>query len=413
MDRLRARVDLLVSTARASLPVLLCAISLATPAMAEPLVLRAQLGATYDDNVFRLPEGEEATFGDKRGRSDWIGQAMAGVRLEANPGLQQFVVDGSITRNEYARFSDISFTGVAAQGTWNWRVGSRLSGAAGVDYRRRQSNFAEFRALSPNIVEALQPYLDVRYASGSQLFAYGGYRRIDVTNSAVALKPANYAANITTAGAGYALSNGGELRAGYRHSTNDYDVDQVVVIGGATLPLRNDFRQNEAELNVNYPLSFRTRVTGRIAYTERKVPRVPARNFSGVTGNIAAEYALSELLKFQLSVRRELSGTDELFSNFVRTDAVRGWIEYKPRDYITVRLEGDRGSRDYRGLDLVVPIDVPDRKDKFSSASLAASYIWPRGNRLDLSVRHESRNSDLSVFDYKANTASVSFTMLF
>lgn len=388
---------------------LLSAALLAGPAAADPLVLRALGGVVYDSNVFRLPDGARPSTGG--GRDDLVLQAQAGARVEANLSLQQFVVDAAATRYDFRGHQDLSFTGIDATATWNWRVGSHFSGSAGYDLQRRQTSFAEFRQLGRNIVTVRQPFFEGRYRPGADWFAYGGYRRTDADNSAVSLQVADYDSNAYFAGLGYTLRNAGEFRLGARRTETRFATDQTVIIGGVPLPVRNDFRQDEIEGSLLFPLGPKTALTGRLAYTDRRVEQQSGRDFSGLTGRLVLDYQASALVSFELSGRRELTGQDDIQTNFVTTDAVAGWIQYAPRDYLTFRVQAERATRDYEGFALVAP--TLGRTDHNRSVALTAAYAWPLGSRLDLSLRRETRNSTVDLLDYKATTASATMTLVF
>ncbi len=396
-------MDLLVKR-----PLLLAAL-LASPAAADPLVLRALGGMVYDSNVFRLPDGVQPV--SDGGRNDLILQAQAGVRAEANLSLQQFVIDAAATRYDFRDHKDLSFTGIAATGTWNWRVGTKFSGSAGYDLQRRQTSFAEFRQLGRNIVTVRQPFFEARYRPGSDWFAYGSYRYTNADNSAISLEVADYTSNVYAGGLGYSLRNAGEFRLGVRRNETDFPTDQAVIIGGVPLPVRNDFRQDEIEASVIFPLGSRTALTGRLAYTERKVEQLSARDFSGFTGRLVIDYRPSPLFAFQVFARRELTGQDDIQTNFVTSDVVNGSIQYAPRDYVTLRLEAERSTRDYEGFALVAP--TIGRKDHNRSVALSGGYAWRLGNRLDLTVRRETRHSTIAQLDYTASTASATLTLVF
>ena len=302
---------------------------LASAASAEPLVVRASGGVSYDSNVFRLQDGLQPRVGD--GRDDLIALGQIGARGEANVSLQQFVVDASATRYEFSEHKSLSFTGLAITGTWNWQVGSRFAGSAGYDLQRRQTSFAEFRSNGRNIVTVKQPFVEGRYLPGSTLFAYGGYRRISGDNSSPILDVSDYRSNVASGGVGYALRNGGELRLGARRTDPHFPNNQPVVIGGLPVSLRNDYRLDEIEAQVRYPFSVKTSLTGRLAYTERKVDQASQRDFSGLTGRLALDYRPSALWAYQIVARRELTSNDDIQTNFVTTKGIAWSVEWRPR----------------------------------------------------------------------------------
>lgn len=397
-------MELLVRRARLTL-LLMAAIP--AEAGADPLQLRALAGAYYDDNLFRLPDGVAAPGG----RDDLIVQTQAAARVEANVSLQRFVVDAAVTRNTFTQHKDFSFTGINGAGTWYWQIASRLSGTAGYEHVRRQSSFAEVRTGDRNIVTIRQPFVEARYQPGRALFAYGGYRSIKSSNTLPLLEVSDYRSDIYSGGLGYQLRNQGELKVGVRRTDTGFPTDQTVVIGGVPTALRNDYRLNEIEGQIVYPLSAKTLLRGRLAYTERKVEQAAGRNFSGLTGFLTLGWQPSELLSFQITPRRELTGVDDIQTNFVTADRLTGTINWQVKRYLSVRLDADTAKRRFEGFALSAP--TAGRRDRDKTASLTASYLWPLGSRLDLSVRRETRDSTINALDYKATTGSAALTLSF
>lgn len=381
----------------------------APAAFARPVELSAGAGVTYDDNIFRLPGGSEPAVDGESGRSDFILRAEARMRLTAQLSLQEFFIDASASRSQFMKFDELSFTGLQGVGQWNWRVGSRLSGDLGLTYERRLTDFSYFREQERNLEDVLSPYFHIRYVPGNQGFIYGGYSRIRFSNSSESLKPTDHDTDIVEAGLGYRFLNDAEVRVGVRRTENDYDSDQGIPVDGELV--RNDFRQDEIEGTVEWPLGARTKVSGRLAYTERDVRDVPERNFSGLTGYVTVEYVLSELTRFYLSGRRELAGVDDILANAVKTDSITGWVEYKPKAYLTLRVEGEILWHDFREFDVLVPVVGPDRKEQIKSASLAADYRWSEDDRVELSVSREERRTNEPLFDYNANLVALSLIL--
>lgn len=382
---------------------------LAGAASADPLVVRATGGLVYDSNIFRIPGGTTPTDGSAR--DDTILQGQFGGHYEKQLGLQKITLDGAFTRYEFKTHKSLSFTGISANGTWNWALGSRFTGDAGYDLQRRQSTFAEFRTQGRNIVTVKQPFVEARYQPGSTLFAYGNYRHIDQTNTSDVLRPADYSSNVFGGGAGYKLRNYGEIRVGYKRTETHFPNEQLIILGGFILPLRNDYTLDEIEGTIAYPLGPKTALTGRIAYTDRKVEQLPERNFSGLTGRFAADYRPSPLWSFELSARKELSSADDILTNFVTSKAIAGYAEYHFRDWWSFRLEGETAKRVYEGFAIVAPTSGRDDRNRF--VALSTGYAWRLGSRLDLSLRRETRNSSIDALDYHDWTGAATLTLAF
>ena len=378
-------------------------------ARGDPFVVSTTAGVVLDDNIFRLPA--RLTPNDGKRRSDTILQGQLRGHYDTLIGLQGITIDASATRYEFLTHKTLSFTGLAITGTWNWKLDSRFSGSAGYDLQRRQTTFAEFRSQGRNIVTVKQPFFEGRYQPGATLFAYGSFRHIDATNSSPSLDPADYSSDVAGGGVGYALRNQGEIRLGVKRTDTHFPNNQFVIVGTTILPVRNDFRLDEAEANILYPLGPKTTLAGRVAYSDRKVQDLSQRDFTGITGRLALDYRPSPLWSFELSARQELTGADDIYTNFVTSRAVAGYAEYHLRDWWSLRLEGETARRTYEGLPIVAP--TIGREDHNRYAALSTSYAWRLGSRLDLSVRRETRNSSISQLDYHDTTGTATLTLAF
>lgn len=380
----------------------------ASNAIAVTLRLGIQETVLFDNNVFRLPSGTEATLGQHHGRSDLTSRTNVIVNLDQDISLQRFQLNASISRTEYLKFSEISYTGVNADAKWSWDLGSRLSGDAGAHIQRQLSSFADFRAFERNVATQWQPYFDIRYMTGARVFVYGSYKRVNTSNSSDVLLVNDYVSDVGSVGLGYSFYNEGEVAVGAKRTATNFDSTQLIILDGVSSALHNDYRQNELEAKLIWPIGFRGKFNGRIAYTQRRNREVRNRDFGGFTGSASLNYDITYLVNLSVSGRRELAGTDDILAYFATTNGAHIRFEYKPRDFAKFDIDGDYARRNYRGFDVFLPIVGTGRRDTNWSASAKLRYEWPLGSWIEVAYRHERRISNVPVLDFSDDSVSLS-----
>lgn len=129
LDRRRPRLE---STAWAPLAVLICALY-GGAAHAEDDALRpfVALGYNYDDNLFRLADGNP---GYDNTRGDHSRQAQAGLDFSHTYGRQGINLQAKVSRVTFQHFTQLDYNSKDFQAAWAWQLGNHLSGNAGTSY---------------------------------------------------------------------------------------------------------------------------------------------------------------------------------------------------------------------------------------------------------------------------------------
>ncbi|MEQ8205647.1 MAG: hypothetical protein RIA65_05685 [Woeseia sp.] len=124
----------------------------ATPA--KPFQFHVSVGATHEDNLFRLMDSSEGqALLNTEDLADWyhyLGAGFSGVIANDN---QRFELLGDIQRQAYDRFSDLDHTSGRFRGVWHWRVSEQTRGELGYRYRRELRSFTNQNVPYKDIIE--------------------------------------------------------------------------------------------------------------------------------------------------------------------------------------------------------------------------------------------------------------------
>src|SRR5262245_2000785 len=144
----------------------------------DTLLLDATVGVAYNSNVLgisnELPAAQVNQLLGGRSEGDWIFDYGAGLRLDQPVSRQRFVIDLAATRYDYDQFTELSYTGYTARGTWDWRVGNDWYGQlrAGV-VQSQQTYFSGLVVNVPAVVRNYEELVDAHYALTSRWEVYG------------------------------------------------------------------------------------------------------------------------------------------------------------------------------------------------------------------------------------------------
>ena len=141
---------------------------------------------TYDSNLFRVPSGFDlgAVLGPGGSRGDHWNTVDAGVLGQWTIGQQLLLYSGEVDVGRFAKNTFLDNTSGNAKLTWDWRVGSLLSGDAGVEAQKVLAGFTNTGTFVKDIVDNKQYFGDAKWQVGPHLSLFAGIQDQDVTHSA-------------------------------------------------------------------------------------------------------------------------------------------------------------------------------------------------------------------------------------
>lgn len=355
------------------------------PAEREGFQFRALAGVERDDNVLRVDTGKQ---------SDTITQLGVGLRFNKRIGLQRIVADIEADHYNFDKLNtDYNTLNYAA--AWNWAVGNRFDGVVSADRR-------QFRDISTNGV-----LTGVNRRTERNELVEGGYRlgaawRVLAGlehNAARSTDPNSWDGNPDVSsyrvGASYEFASGSTITARFRHGDGDYK----------NAPVTADFKDDEVEAVLHWPITAKTTLDGRLAHLKRDHSGAPTRDFSGMIGSLAATWDATAKTRLVVGYARDLGSY--LFGTGGHLASDRWYVGpvWRPTAATAVSLRYEHENRKWE--DVTGSTDA-GRRDRFNV--IAAGFDWQVRRTVSLSaqLRNERRSSSLPVFNYRANVIGLS-----
>lgn len=352
---------------------------------ADTLQWRAGAQWQRDDNVFFEPEASA--------KSDRILVTSLGLRLNKPWSLQRLELDLRLDNYDYGRYSALDFTALNYEGAFRWAFTPRLRGNLRAERREELDRFSDVASGQVNRRTEQNHGLDAEYELGAAWRALAGVfeRR---TDNSVAVREPDATVRGGELGARYEFRSGNTLGYRFRQGQGDY----AGAVSGA-----GDFRERQHEFELGWQPTGQIRVGGRLAWLERAHEAQPARDFSGWTGRLQANWLLSGKTSVMAGLTRELASYTSDFGAYY--EGLRFFIapQWKPTAKTAVRLRWDHGTRNYKGVAL-----LPGREDRLNILALGLEWEPVRALRLLATAQREARDVNLPGLDYKAQVYGLS-----
>ncbi len=359
----------------------------------------------HESNLFRLPPGTDTqdTTG-KSGKSDLIGIASAGLRLDKRYSLQRLQFEANLVNYDYRTFDYLDFTARNYAAAWTWQLTPAFQGKLTSNRTETLNSFNDFTGYGERNIRTDENHrLDGVLELDGAWRLLGGVVQTVRTNSETFLEESDTRLNTVEAGVRRDFVSGSSLGLLARHGRGKYfnrpDLSPIH-------QLDNAFDQRERELRMNWPVSAKTTLQGRLTHVERRHEHFPARDYSGMTGNVSAALRASDKLLFSGSLARELGAYQSDTSSYATTDRMTLGGQWQISAKTTLRGRYDIARRDYRGAIVNTPDD--DRSDTLHGARLALEWQAYRSVLLTVAMEKERRESNQSAYDFKNTTGSVS-----
>lgn len=364
----------------------------------DTLQFRLGQSIMHDSNVFRLSDSAnaQAVIGTPD-RDDTVAVTTAGFKINKPYGLQRFELDANIEDHHYSRFSYLDFTAVNYAAAWRWSFTPALHGNLTTDRREYVDPYADVqgfgqvnRRTNRSTVFDAEYELDgvwrlvggvfERTSSSSQPFTFEGDSRIHGGE----------------AGVRYVYPSGTSMAYRFRDGKGEYP-------GRLPSPVfAGNFTDREHEFRFDWAPTAKTTLRAKAAYFDRAHDGLSARDFSGVTGQLDAAWAITPKTSLAGGVVRELGSYQTLNSSYY--EGYRFFIAptWKATEKTAVRLRYDHGARDFKGP--LPGFSGSNRRDTTNLLSLAVEWQALRALKLTASVQSDRRKSNEPGFDYKSNT---------
>jgi exopolysaccharide biosynthesis operon protein EpsL len=375
-------------------------------AQAERFGLRLGYSATWDDNVFRLPESApnpEATPGES-GRSDRYQTASIGLYADLPFSMQRIQLD--ITRGavRYDKFSSRDSDPFSYRAAWQWQITRYVSGTLNASRAESDVNVEDVVGRR-SIEQRTTSYggtVDLWLGGGWHVL--GGASESESKYSEPFLARPNTTQQTADVGLRYVFRSGNQLSVHRRRTPGTETVTDTAIFGGS------DFVQDETEVNATWVASGHSTLNARVTRIERQNEVLPQRNFSGTAGEFRYLWRATGRLNFDLSAGRNISPYNlSLVSTTQVENSLTAAVTWATTERTAVRSAVSRRVSRYGQAST----EFEARRDTTQSFEIGANWSPRRYVALDARLRHEDRESTDPTQIYDANTATIGFNLTF
>jgi exopolysaccharide biosynthesis operon protein EpsL len=383
-----------------SLVATLC-IAAARADVQRPLTLTAGAGVNFDDNLFRLSPGQSppSSLGSTS-RSDLYWNAFLNGQSYLHIGRQLLHADLGLTLARYARYSFLNYQALNGLAADEWKIGNLFSGTLSYEQRQSQSSFTDVRNFEKNLNTVRTASSENEAWLQPDWHLTAGFAATTVDNSNASLSSSKLQENAFDVGIKYLTYQENYLRLWWREARGRYPNAEFVA--GSLVDNRYD--QTDIALEYYQAPTGSSRLNARLAYTRRRYPELPQRDYSGPTGRIGWDYMISGKVGFNLLFRREIGAYTDIVTNYIVTEAVSIAPYWRVTNKVRVDASVERQRRDYRGEPQFTATNQPLERDYLTLFQLSATYEATRRWTFATGWQHSSRSSNLDGLSFSDQT---------
>lgn len=360
--------------------------------------LRALVGVEHETNALRVPSGANP-------KSDELAILGVGLKLNRRYGLQRVRADIEANTFRYRDQTDLNFNTINYALAWDWQVTSRAHGIVSADRKQFREVTTDPVVLTNRVGRRTEraEIAEGTYDVTASWRALAGVSHTQSSSSVANSFDASPSVRSVRVGVGYELPSKTSLYARFRRGNGDYSSGTV---GAAN----SDFRENEAELVLNWPLTVKTSVEGRLGHLDRNHSSAPQRDFSGMVGHANLRWEITGKTRLAAGVGRDLSATGLAGGGHVQQNRFYIGPVWQATAQIAVNARYDLASRDWKN----VPAGSAEAGKHERVQLLSAGVDWEPRRFLTVStyVRGERLKSNLNS-GYRSTTVGAALKAYF
>jgi hypothetical protein len=364
----------------------------------------------YDDNLFRLPAGANLTelVGAGASRQATIDTLSIGTDVHWYDGNQAVNLHGRADDNRF--LADDSLSNFSGQGdlTWDWRLGGKLSGQAGVQYFRALTSFAGTNYYARDMVDRVDYFAGARFRVGREITLFGGIDGADTSLSALPERIYDFRSKAGNGGVEYASPSGNTVSVEYRYT--DARFPTVFVLNGA--PFNSDYDEDTALFTVKYTLSAATQFEASAGYLRRGYPYSEVAAFSGSIGRALLRWQPTDALQVTLTGRHELRAYVDSESDYFVSNGGSIEPEWKATPALTLSLAFSHENHDYIGSSPST-LTFASRHDAVTTEQARLTYNPAPFLTATLTYQYARRDSNRAVLAFDDDIATATVTWKF
>lgn len=292
----------------------------------EGLKFRLGQSLTWDDNLFRLPDGQEPADGGPRGTR--MSQTRLGLSFDHRYSLQRVAAALTVVDRSYSDHSDLNATTTDGALIWKWASGHQWSGRLGLTQTEAPRSFADTLLRRDRSINTLrQADAEADYLWHPSWSTVAGASQTWSRYSDRQSAASEYDETAVQAGVGFRPASGNRLDLVARYADGDY-TDRH------SSALATGYAQRDLRLQGDWQFTGHSRFSGYVATTRRTYSGKDRLNFTGPTGRLVYDWEPTGKLALRTTVRRELGSQDEAIDNFV----ISRTVTVEPRWMLTSKV---------------------------------------------------------------------------
>jgi exopolysaccharide biosynthesis operon protein EpsL len=375
-------------------------------AQERPLSVSLGYGVTWDDNVFRVPEGApdpQASRGIS-GKSDRSSTASVGLHVNLPLSMQRILLDATRAAVRYEKFSSLDQDPFSYRGAWQWQVTPRMSGifSANRGETRVDIEDVEGRRRVDQSTTTLAATAAARLWSGWHVL--GGVSESETKYSPPSFERPNTRQTTADAGLRFVAQSGSLVSLTRRTTHGTETITDAAILGGS------DFTQDDTELSATWIATGHSTFTVRVTHVDRRNELLPQRDFSGNTGEVRHAWRATGKLNVDWWLARSVTPYNLNLQSTSRVDDTIGAaLLWRATERISVRSSASRQINRFGQIST----SFEARRDVADTVEVGATWAPHRNISFDARLRHEERDSTDPLQIYDANIASVTFSLRF
>ncbi len=350
---------------------------------------------SWDANLFKVEDARVPP--DRAGLSDSFRTITTGLVVERQISNQGVNAHIKVASTHFDRFKEIDYDSRDVGATWNWQLGRRLRGAAGISSSQSLNSFAESRLQEKNLRTNRREFFSGVWRFHPDWQVQFGTTRNRNDFELASQNTLNRDIRTNDLSLDYLSGNGSRIGLQLVRSDAVFPVEDV------RLPPQfrrlSDYTQDDIKLRVDWNLSGKSAIRFSGGKTGRTHQVLTERDFNGFNARVVATWAPTAKQALTLNAWREIGAVDNLITNYTLNQGVSLDSIWAPNEKL--RFDGRLSFeiRDYNGI---AGIDQ-SRSDQYHVASLGMTYTLFRRLQLGLSASRESLNSNQAARSYRTN----------
>ena len=374
----------------------------------DTLLLRGNVDVTYDSNVLGISNDLPPTLAEQflhgRSQGDWILGYGVGARVDLPVSRQRLQFDLSATRYDYTQYNELNYTGYAARGIWNWRVGNdwygQINGGAA---QTRQTYLSGVVVNVPALVKNYDELVDAHYAFTPRWEVYGSLSAAQARYNAVELQSANFNVTDESIGATYRSPLGNSTGARLTFEQGEWPNQPPASVA----QLGNTYTQYTLAMTLDWHLSGRSQLSGDIGFTARtRAAAGGSDTVQGPSGRVTYSYSVSGKSQIQASLYQIFGPLQDPTASYAKTTGLDLGLSYQATAKIVLQANASYQKIDYLGQSLIP--STLQRRDTYGILGLAAKYQATRTLSFAAGAQYQNRDSNIPLAAFDVYTVYLS-----